>query len=158
MLVLFLYRCELIIYLQTTDEVSRLTSCIWAHCNSALKQTEESTHGTEGGCPAHEMWWDSGCLVVRKEEEKAIPTQRSALSKEENLPPSLLMKQLEMITVSSTAQTTTQDRCEESCVNLAQDKVYERMQSRELKTTLSTKLKQPSPRCWLLFCLPVSHF
>lgn len=69
-----------------------------------------------------------------------------------------LMKQLEMITVSSTAQTTTQDRCEESCINLAQDKVYERMQSRELKTTLSAKLKQPSPHCWLLFCLLVSHF
>lgn len=60
--------------------------------------------------------------------------------------------------VSSTAQTTMQDRCEESCINLAQDKVYERMRSRELKTTLSAKLKQPSPHCWLLFCLLVSHF
>ena len=58
---------------------------------------------------------------------------------------------------SSTAWRNTQDKYDEGSVSLAQDKMLWSMWTPWLNRTRSTKLKTPSPLCWLLFCIPVCH-
>lgn len=96
-----LYSClhflMLTIYLQSVNEVPKVTSCTWAHFHSSLRWSRrlESLPGTEG---EFLMWHmeDREVLAASfsgeqssKTECKTILTQGSALSQETDLPPLL---------------------------------------------------------------------
>lgn len=139
-----LYSClqflMLTMYLQSVNEVPKLTSCTLAHFHSNLRRSHRrgSIPGTERGFP---MWHmeDREVLAASfsgeqssKTECKAILTQGSALSQETGLPsfmpPLLLVKQLgDRHSGSSTAQRNAQDKCSEGCVSLAQVKTHWRL-------------------------------